>query len=107
MSVLSKMEKSQLEFLMRDNNDSSVAKQFGVTRQAVYAIRKKYNIPSSRHNAPIRISRILDMKRQGTSAANIAHIVNVSQSYVYKVIRNNLEISHGQNGTEPADQDPV
>jgi len=87
MSMLPKMEKSQVEFLMRDNDDPSAARQFGVTRQAIYALRKKFGIPSSRQKAPAIRDRILDMRTKGTPVSKIATSMNMSQSYVYKVIR--------------------
>lgn len=107
MSALSKMEKSQVEFLLRDNNDSSVAKQFGVTRQAVYAIRRKFGIPSSRYKAPARRARILDMRRDGATVPKIATVLGMSQSYVYKVLRNNPEGLNGKSGAESPVQNPA
>ncbi len=87
MSTLSKMEKSQIEYLMRDSNDSIVAKQFGVTRQAVWAIRKKFDIPSSRVSSESRRIKIIELRKKGLSVAKISSVINMSQSYIYKVLK--------------------
>lgn len=87
MSVLSRMEKSQVEFLLKDNNDATVAEQFGVTRQAVYHVRKKFNIPSSRRYSLENIKKIIELRAAGTPVQKIATIVNMSHSYVYKILR--------------------
>lgn len=95
MSALSKMEKSQIEFLLKDSNDSLVAKQFGVTRQAVWAIRKKFDLPSSRTGAQTRKLKILELRRDGLSVAKISATVNMSQSYVYKVLQSRKQDGKG------------
>ena len=97
-TALSKMEKSQIEFLLRDNNDPAVAKQFGVTRQAVYAIRKKFGIASSRRSSNTRKNTILTMRREGVPIATIASSLHMSQSYVYKVLR---QETNGKSRAEP------
>ena len=100
MSTLSGMGKEQIEFLLKDNNDAAVAKQFGVTSQAIYHIRKKFGIPPSRR--VVKKTNILDLKKQGASVAKIATIVRMSQSYVYKTLRGDC----GKSRTEPSVKDP-
>ena len=87
MPIISKLEKSQVEFLLKNSNDPAIAKQFGITRQAVYNIRKKFNIPSSRSQLPSKQKQIIELRREGASVPKISIIVNKSQSYVYKILR--------------------
>lgn len=89
MTDLCKLNKNQIEYLLINNNDPAIAKQFGVTRQAVYAIRKKFNIPARRINTKM----IIEMKRQGKSVSKISTVTGVSISYIYKVLKNGINSS--------------
>jgi transposase len=83
--MISKIEKSHLEYLLKNGNDNTVAKQFGVTRQAVYKMRKKFQIPPSK--IPSKRTQILELRRDGASVSKISIIVEKSQSYIYKILR--------------------
>lgn len=87
MSALSKMVKSQIEFLLKDSNDAIVAKQFKVTRQAVFHIRQKFGIPSSRYRAKEKKETIVDLRRNGIPVSKISAITKMSESYIYKVLK--------------------
>ena len=90
MSILSKMEKGQIEFLFKDGNDCIIAKQFGVTRQFAYKIRKKFQIPSSRSKIYSKRKQIVNLRREGASVSSISVIVGMSQSYIYKILRSEI-----------------
>lgn len=100
---LSKMGKNQIEFLLKDNNDPTVAKQFGITRQAVYNIRKKFGIPSSKSKASDKKQRIIELRNEGLSVTKVSSVCNVSQSYVYKVLK---EAFNAQKRENSSDQNP-
>lgn len=87
MSIVSKMEKSQIEFLLKDGNDSTIANQFGITRQSIYKIRKKFQIPSARSRVSPKRKQIVELRRERVSVSKIAAITGTSQSYVYKILR--------------------
>ena len=84
MSELSSMTRNQFEFVLRGNNDSSVAKQFGVTRQAVYHIRKKFGIQSVKND--FKKKKIIELHGKGLGVTKIVQTTGMSQSYIYKVI---------------------
>ena len=85
MLRISEMEKGQIEFLLKGGNDNTVARQFGITRQMVYKIRKKFHIPSSRTNT--KRKQILELRREGTSVSKISIISGASPSYIYKILK--------------------
>jgi len=84
---LSRMTKAQAELVFKEHNDSEVAKQFGITRQAVYHIRKKFSISSSRRLILPRNKKIMDLHRDGVAPGKIATIAGISMSYVYQIIK--------------------
>jgi len=84
MSELSKMTRNQFEFLLKGNNDSSIAKQFGVARQSVYKIRKKLGIKSAKND--FKKKKIIELKQKGVSVTKIIQSTGMSQSYIYRVL---------------------
>jgi len=104
MSSLSSMSREQLLLIFKNYNDCEVAKQFGVTRQSVYYIRKKFNIPSSRQHIQSRNKKVLELYKKDVKCCKIASIVGISLSYVYKIIKDNnggRKNSSEQNITGP------
>ena len=86
-TALSRMTKEQLDLIFKDCNDIEVSKQFGITRQAVYHIRKKFNIPSSRRLISARNQRVVELSRDGVAPGKIATITGISMSYAYQIIK--------------------
>ena len=84
MSELSGMTQNQFEFLLKGNNDSSIARQFGITRQSVYNIRKKFGIKSSKND--FKKKKIIELHQNGLGVTKIILATGMSQSYIYKVI---------------------
>jgi len=89
MIRLSKMTREQVLFLLNESNDPAIAKQYGITRQAVFHIRKKFGIPSSRAGTEDRARKIVELRKQGTSVAEISSVLKKSQSHIYRVLRKN------------------
>lgn len=66
--------------------DEAIGKKFGITRQAVHQIRKKYGIPSNLAKNDERNAKILAHYKRGTSGTDIAKKVGLSISQTYRVI---------------------
>ena len=84
---MARISKAQLIKLQKKTKtDASIGKQFGITRQAVHQLRKKYGIDSSIVDNPIRNSKIVKMYQSGTSGTALAKKFNLSVSQTYRVI---------------------
>ena len=85
MPILTKSEILKLQKVLK--TDASIARLYGITRQAIYGLRKMYNIPSSRignHKRNIQISRMYNKR---INVESIADKFNLSMQQVYKIIR--------------------
>jgi len=75
----------------KHKTDAAIGEEFGITRQAVHHIRKKYGIESSRANNPKRDAEILKAYESGKSGTAIAKEYKLSVSRTYNII-------HDSNG---------
>jgi hypothetical protein len=66
--------------------DAAIGAEFGITRQAVHQLRKKYGIDSSLSNNPERNSEIVSMYEAGTPGTDIAKKYKLSISQTYRII---------------------
>jgi DNA invertase Pin-like site-specific DNA recombinase len=66
--------------------DAAIGEQFGITRQAVHQLRKKYGIESSLSNNPERNSEIVSLYDAGTPGTDIAKKYKLSISQTYRII---------------------
>ncbi|ERP31214.1 helix-turn-helix domain-containing protein [Chitinivibrio alkaliphilus] len=69
------------------HTDAAIAEFYGVTRQAIYKLRKKYGIPAYERSFAGRNTHIRLLYRQGLSVEKIARRYRVSQSSVYRILR--------------------
>ncbi|MBN2037895.1 MAG: helix-turn-helix domain-containing protein [Chitinispirillaceae bacterium] len=84
---MARISKQQLISLQKKlKTDANIGEKFGITRQAVHQLRKKYGIDSSIADNPIRNSKIAKMYRSGTSGTAIAKKFKLSVSQTYRVI---------------------
>ena len=84
---MARITKAQLVKLQRKlKRDAAIGAQFGITRQAVHQLRKKYGIPSVIEKNPERNKKIIDMYNAGKSVAAIAKKFDLSISYTYRII---------------------
>jgi DNA invertase Pin-like site-specific DNA recombinase len=84
MARISKAQLIKLQKKMK--TDAAIGEQFGITRQAVHQLRKKYGIDSSIADNPIRNSKIVKMYQGGTSGTALAKKFDLSVSQTYRVI---------------------
>ncbi|MCL2689432.1 MAG: hypothetical protein FWE57_06250 [Chitinispirillia bacterium] len=75
----------------KHRTDAAIGEEFGITRQAVHHIRKKYGIESSRANNPQRDAAIVKAYEAGKSGTAIAKEYKLSVSRTYNII-------HASNG---------
>ncbi|MFP4013192.1 MAG: helix-turn-helix domain-containing protein [Chitinispirillaceae bacterium] len=84
---MAKITKSQLIKLQKKlKTDAAIGDQFGITRQAVHQLRKKYGIESSIANNPERNAQIVDLYESGTSGTALAKKYKLSVSQTYRII---------------------
>jgi DNA invertase Pin-like site-specific DNA recombinase len=93
---MARISKGQLIKLQRKYcTDARIGKLFGITRQAVHQLRKKYKIDSSIADNPERNAKIVGMYRKGTSGTALAKKFELSVSQTYRVIN---EAKAGRKG---------
>ena len=84
---MARISKSQLLKLQKKlKRDAAIGAEFGITRQAVHQLRKKYGIASVIENNPQRNKDIVKLYKSGKSVATIAKKFGLSISYTYRVI---------------------
>ena len=82
-----KISKSELVKLQKSlKTDEAIWKKFGITRQAVHQLRKKYGIPSNLAKNDERNAKILGLYKKGISGTDIAKKMGLSVSQTYRVI---------------------
>lgn len=84
---MARISKGQLIKLQKKfKTDASIGDQFGITRQAVHQLRKKYGIDSSLvHNAE-RNAEIITLYQTGSSGTSLAKKFKLSVSQTYRII---------------------
>jgi DNA invertase Pin-like site-specific DNA recombinase len=71
--VMARISKAQLLKLQKKyKTDAAIGEQFGITRQAVHQLRKKYGIESSLAKNPERNAEIVRLYDNGTSGTALA-----------------------------------
>jgi len=87
---MARITKAQLEKLQKKFvTDAAIGEQFGITRQAVHQLRKKYGIESSLSDNPERNSDILKAYEAGSSGTALAKKFKLSISQTYRIINEN------------------
>jgi transposase len=67
--------------------DAAIGKKFGITRQAVHQLRRKYGIPFNRNKYRERNALVTSLFRKGASGAAVARKVRLSLSQVYRILK--------------------
>ena len=84
---MAKISKTQLIKLQKSlKTDREIGAKFGITRQAVFQIRKKYGIASVIAKNAERNEKIVKAYKSGTSGTAIAKKFGLSISQAYRVI---------------------
>jgi hypothetical protein len=84
---MARVSKSELIKLYKTlKSDEVIGKKFGVTRQAIHQLRKKYGIESKYTQNPARNSKIIDLYKKGSSGTVLAKKLGLSVSQTYRII---------------------
>jgi Mor family transcriptional regulator len=82
--------KAQLEKLQKKLvTDAAIGAQFGITRQAVHQLRKKFGLESSLRDNPQRNQEIIKGYESGESGTALAKKYKLSISQTYRIINEN------------------
>jgi DNA invertase Pin-like site-specific DNA recombinase len=68
--------------------DDSIGKKFGITRQAIHQMRKKYGIASNLAKNDERNNKIFVLYNKGSTGMAIAKKFGLSVSQTYRIIEN-------------------
>jgi len=84
---MARISKTQLIKLQKKfKTDAAIGKQFGITRQAIHQLRKKYGIDSSLATNPKRNEELIRLYDKGASGTSLAKKFNLSISQTYRII---------------------
>jgi DNA invertase Pin-like site-specific DNA recombinase len=84
MARISKTELIKLQKKLK--TDDAIGKKFGITRQAVHQLRKKYDIDSVIAKNDERNAKIIKAYKTGSSGTALAKKFDLSVSQTYRVI---------------------
>ena len=84
MAAVSKAELIRLQKTLK--TDAAIGNKFGITRQAIHLLRKKYGIPSLRVKNYERNEKIIALYNKGVSGMEIAKKTDLSVAQTYRII---------------------
>ena len=84
MAAISKSELIKLQKTLK--TDAAIGEKFGITRQAIHQLRKKYGIDSRYVKNDERNAKVIALYKKGMSGTAIAEKVGLSVSRTYKII---------------------
>jgi len=83
MASITKPELIRLQKTLK--TDAAIGEKFGITRQAVHQLRKKYGLAYNHNKTKERNEKILSLFRQNKSGTQIATLLDLSISQVYRI----------------------
>ncbi len=85
---MARIGKKQLVILQKKyKTDQAVAKLYGMTRQGIHRLRRKYGIAAIDDKYSGRNTTIIDMHKQGFSVIKLAKKFGFSSTHVYRIIK--------------------
>jgi DNA invertase Pin-like site-specific DNA recombinase len=85
MARISKQELIRLQ--KKFKTDARIGEEFGITRQAVHQLRKKYGIESRTAGNPERNKEMVSMRDSGSSVETIAKKYKLSIPQTYRILK--------------------
>ena len=105
---MARISKTQLIKLQKKlQTDAAIGEQFGITRQAVHQLRKKYGLDSSLADNPKRNAEIVAMYGGGASGTALAKKFKLSISQTYRIINESKKKTKKAAKKAPAKKAPV
>ena len=84
---MAKITKAQLKKIQKTlRTDAQIGARYGITRQAVHQLRKRYGIDSLMVKNPERNKKIVKAYNAGTSGRALAEKYNLSIPHTYRII---------------------
>lgn len=87
MARISKNELLKLQ--KKFNTDARIGEEFGITRQAVHQLRKKYDIESRTAGNPDRNQEMVSLRANGRNVEAIAKKFKLSIPQTYRILKEN------------------
>ncbi|MDD5343248.1 MAG: hypothetical protein PHW12_02385 [Smithella sp.] len=84
MAAITKTELIKLQKTLKA--DAAIGEKFGLTRQAVHQLRKKYGIPSNIAKNDERNKKIVQLYKTGKRMVDVAKKFGLSTSHVQRII---------------------
>ena len=85
---MARISKSELVRLQKKfHTDARIGEEFGITRQAVHQLRKKYAIDSRTAGNPERNKEMVTMRNAGKSVEAIAKKFKLSIPQTYRILK--------------------
>lgn len=91
MARISKAELIRLQ--KKFKTDARIGEEFGITRQAVHQLRKKYGIESRTAGNPERNKEMVSMREAGHSVEAIAKKFKLSIPQTYRILKETASTS--------------
>lgn len=88
MARISKSELIRLQKKLK--TDAKIGEEFGITRQAVHQLRKKYGIESRTAGNPERNREMVEMRDSGHSVEAIAKKYKLSIPQTYRILKETM-----------------
>jgi hypothetical protein len=104
MARISKTDLLKLQ--KKFKTDAAIGEQFGITRQAVHQLRKKYGLDSSLADNPVRNADIIEAYESGSSGTALAKKFKLSISQTYRII-NESKKSESKKASKKSDKKPA
>jgi hypothetical protein len=87
-SRMARISKQELVKLQKNlKTDAKIGAKFGITRQAVHQLRKKYAIESRTASNPLRNKKIVALHKTGKGVQTIAKQFQLSLPQTYRIIK--------------------
>ena len=71
------------------HTDAKIGEEFGITRQAVHQLRKKYGIESRTAGNPERNKEMVELREGGKTVETIAKKFKLSIPQTYRILKEN------------------
>ena len=85
MASIGKQELIKLQKTLK--TDAEIGKKFGITRQAVHQLRRKYGIDSRTAANPVRNKKMAALRKSGKSIAAISKQFELSIPQTYRILK--------------------
>ena len=87
---MARISKSELIKLQKKlHTDARIGQEFGITRQAVHQLRKKYGIESRTAGNPERNKEMVQLRESGRSVETISKKFKLSIPQTYRILKEN------------------